>query len=145
MQSGQTGQWTKAETGKTLSFYVPASAPVIVPAEKQRVKAGGQRRPKLGFTAFTSAGKGIGRENAFLGAPLCAQSCFRPPGGASRLRWSLGRGPAARLPAAAPKPCASSGARKAGPQQAQPPAFYLLEIEMSENSVSHPQRMLTGQ
>lgn len=73
MQSGQTGQWTKAETGKTLSFHVPASAPIIVPAEKQRVKAGRPQRQKLGFTVYISR-KGNWRENAFLGAPLSARS-----------------------------------------------------------------------
>ena len=62
---GQPVGWENAERADgPVSFHVPASAPIILPAEKQRVKAGGPQRQKLGFTLFTSAGKGIWRENA---------------------------------------------------------------------------------
>lgn len=112
---GQPVGWENAEWADgPVSFHVPASAPIILPAEKQRVKAGGPQRQKLGFTLFTSAGKGIWRENAFLGAPLSARSLAFGHRGA--LPASAGPLAAAPPPAAqrqprSPAPAAGPGRR----------------------------------
>lgn len=69
MQSVRTGPWTKAETGKTLSFYVPASAPIMVPAEKQLGKVVGQRRRKLGFLRLHQQERALGEKTLSWARP----------------------------------------------------------------------------
>lgn len=140
----QTGPWTKAETGKTLSVYVPASAPIMVPAEKQLGNVVGQLRRKLGCLCLHQQERAFG-EKMLSWARLSARCLAFGHRGA--LPASAGPFAAAPRPASQLQPQAlrQQRGRKAGAPHVQLPAFSLLEIGMSENSVSHRQRVPTGQ
>ena len=96
MQSVQTGPWTKAETGKTLSFYLPASAPIVVRAEKQLGQVVAPRRRKLGFLCLHEQETALGEKTLFRARPSARCLAF---GHRGALPASVGPLAAARPPA----------------------------------------------
>lgn len=125
MQSGQTGQWTKAETGKTLSFYVPASAPIIVPLRNSESRRAGSRGGSLGSPRLHLQEREFG-ERTLSWARLSARSLAFGHRGA----LPASAGPLAAAPPPASQRQPRSPAQQRGPEGgvAARPASSILSL-----------------